>query len=256
MKIPDEAAATDPRRRVRRGLHPGPPARRAEALTAADPLRAPRRPAGRAGPAGVHARLVERAALGLLRAARLPGRLRALALASPRTCTRASTPSATARAADEDPRAGRVGPRVQGGGRGAGPARAPAGGGAGERARGGADGARSGCWRRCSRRSSARAIWPSASSARPRRWWRRSSQQVEEALEHPEDSKSALQELLARRGDTVDYTVTDEAGPPHDRTFEVAATVNGDVVGRGAGRSKKDAEQAAARAALQRAGRS
>jgi ribonuclease III len=75
-------------------------------------------------------------------------------------------------------------------------------------------------------------------------------EQVEEAREHPEDNKSALQELLARRGDTVDYTVTDEAGPPHDRTFEVAATVNGDVVGRGAGRSKKDAEQAAARAAL------
>ena len=74
--------------------------------------------------------------------------------------------------------------------------------------------------------------------------------QVEEALEHPEDSKSALQELLARRGETVDYTVTDEAGPPHDRTFEIAATVDGDVVGRGAGRSKKDAEQAAARAAL------
>jgi ribonuclease-3 len=75
-------------------------------------------------------------------------------------------------------------------------------------------------------------------------------EQVEEALEHPEDNKSALQELLARRGDTVDYTVTDEAGPPHNRTFEVAATVNGDVVGRGTGRSKKDAEQAAARAAL------
>ncbi len=76
-------------------------------------------------------------------------------------------------------------------------------------------------------------------------------EQVEEALEHPEDNKSALQELLARRGETVDYTVTDEVGPPHNRTFEVAATVNGDVVGRGAGRSKKDAEQAAARAALQ-----
>jgi ribonuclease-3 len=74
--------------------------------------------------------------------------------------------------------------------------------------------------------------------------------QVDDALEHPEDSKSALQELLARRGETVDYTVTDEAGPPHDRTFEVAATVNGDEIGRGAGRSKKDAEQAAARAAL------
>src|SRR3954449_3712638 len=75
-------------------------------------------------------------------------------------------------------------------------------------------------------------------------------EQVDEALEHPEDSKSALQELLARRGATVDYIVTDEAGPPHDRTFEVTASVNGAEVGRGAGRSKKDAEQAAARAAL------
>jgi ribonuclease-3 len=74
--------------------------------------------------------------------------------------------------------------------------------------------------------------------------------QVEEALEHPEDTKSALQELLARRGATVDYTVTDEVGPPHDRTFEVVATVSGGEVGRGSGRSKKDAEQAAARAAL------
>ena len=75
-------------------------------------------------------------------------------------------------------------------------------------------------------------------------------EQVEEALEHPEDSKSSLQELLARRGETVGYTVTEEAGPPHDRTFEVVATVDGDEVGRGSGRSKKDAEQAAARAAL------
>jgi ribonuclease III len=75
-------------------------------------------------------------------------------------------------------------------------------------------------------------------------------QQVEDALEHPEDRKSALQELLARRGATVEYVVTDEVGPPHDRTFEVTASVDGELVGRGSGRSKKDAEQAAARAAL------
>jgi ribonuclease-3 len=73
---------------------------------------------------------------------------------------------------------------------------------------------------------------------------------VDEALEHPEDAKSALQELLARRGESVEYTVTEEAGPPHDRVFEVVASVSGRVVGRGNGRSKKDAEQAAARAAL------
>jgi ribonuclease-3 len=79
-------------------------------------------------------------------------------------------------------------------------------------------------------------------------------EQVEDALEHPEDAKSALQEQLARRGEAVEYTVTDEAGPPHDRTFEVAASVDGHELGRGSGRSKKDAEQAAARAALTRLG--
>jgi ribonuclease-3 len=56
--------------------------------------------------------------------------------------------------------------------------------------------------------------------------------------------------VLARRGATVDYIVVDETGPPHDRTFSVAAQVNGDPVARGSGRSKKDAEQAAAEAAL------
>jgi ribonuclease-3 len=74
--------------------------------------------------------------------------------------------------------------------------------------------------------------------------------QVQEALEHPGDSKSALQELLARRGALVDYTVVSEVGPPHDRTFEVVAMVAGEEIGRGSGRSKKDAEQAAATLAL------
>jgi ribonuclease-3 len=75
--------------------------------------------------------------------------------------------------------------------------------------------------------------------------------QVQEALEHPGDSKSALQELLARRGALVEYTVVSEVGPPHDRTFEVVAMVEGDEIGRGSGRSKKDAEQAAATLALE-----
>jgi ribonuclease-3 len=75
--------------------------------------------------------------------------------------------------------------------------------------------------------------------------------QVQEAVEHPGDSKSALQELLARRGALVDYAVVSEVGPPHDRTFEVVAMVDGDEIGRGSGRSKKDAEQAAATLALE-----
>jgi ribonuclease-3 len=78
------------------------------------------------------------------------------------------------------------------------------------------------------------------------------SEQIELALSEPADYKSALQERLARRGSTVSYAVRDEAGPPHDRTFEVAAVINGEELGRGSGRSKKDAEQAAASAALDR----
>ncbi len=70
------------------------------------------------------------------------------------------------------------------------------------------------------------------------------------ALEYPIDFKSALQEQLAGRGQSVEYVVTSEAGPPHDRTFEVAASVNGELVGEGSGRTKKAAEQEAARAAL------
>ena len=74
--------------------------------------------------------------------------------------------------------------------------------------------------------------------------------EIEEALEHPVDFKSALQERLARRGALVTYDVIDEQGPPHDRTFEIKATIGGVEVGRGTGRSKKDAEQEAAQAAL------
>jgi ribonuclease III len=75
--------------------------------------------------------------------------------------------------------------------------------------------------------------------------------EIEEALVSPADFKSALQERLARRGVLVRYEVVAEDGPPHDRTFEVSATVEGAEVARGSGRSKKDAEQAAAAAALE-----
>ena len=75
--------------------------------------------------------------------------------------------------------------------------------------------------------------------------------EIEYALEHQVDFKSALQELLARRGSLVSYDVIDEQGPPHDRVFSVSATIEGAELGRGSGRSKKDAEQDAAQAALE-----
>jgi ribonuclease III len=74
--------------------------------------------------------------------------------------------------------------------------------------------------------------------------------EIELSLERPADFKSALQERLARRGEVVIYAVTAEEGPPHERRFEVAAMVDDAELARGAGRSKKDAEQAAAEAAL------
>src|SRR6266540_2913573 len=65
------------------------------------------------------------------------------------------------------------------------------------------------------------------------------------------DFKTQLQELaqsLMRA--TPRYRVVAEHGPDHSKTFEVETDVRGEVVGHGAGRSKKDAEQAAAKLAL------
>ena len=75
--------------------------------------------------------------------------------------------------------------------------------------------------------------------------------EIEQALVSPADYKSALQERLARRGTVVSYEIVAEEGPPHERTFEVEAMVEGESLARGSGRSKKDAEQAAAEAALE-----
>ncbi len=64
------------------------------------------------------------------------------------------------------------------------------------------------------------------------------------------DHKTELQEALAKTGRSVSYSVLDVEGPPHDRRFACAALVDGEELGRGTGRSKKDAEQAAAKLAL------
>ncbi len=74
--------------------------------------------------------------------------------------------------------------------------------------------------------------------------------QVELATGTLLDFKSALQEQLARQGRRVVYEVTEESGPPHDKTFRVQARVGDEVAGAGFGPSKKAAEQAAAAEAL------
>lgn len=75
--------------------------------------------------------------------------------------------------------------------------------------------------------------------------------EIEEALKRPDDFKSMLQETLARRHNAVAvYRVLSEEGPPHKRVFEIAVFSNGQELGRGLGRSKKEAEQVAAGEAI------
>ena len=73
---------------------------------------------------------------------------------------------------------------------------------------------------------------------------------IEYALTSHVDHKTELQEQLARTGRSVFYTTLKVEGPPHDRSFTAAAVIGDEVVGTGVGRSKKDAEQQAARMAL------
>jgi ribonuclease III len=74
--------------------------------------------------------------------------------------------------------------------------------------------------------------------------------EIEEALEHPVDYKSVLQERLARRAEVVAYRTISEEGPAHDRLFIAVAEVGGEELGRGEGKTKKGAEQEAALQAL------
>ena len=78
------------------------------------------------------------------------------------------------------------------------------------------------------------------------------AEEIEDALEHPVDYKSVLQERLARRAEVVAYRIDSEEGPAHDRRFVAVAEVAGQELGRGEGKTKKSAEQEAALQALDR----
>jgi len=70
------------------------------------------------------------------------------------------------------------------------------------------------------------------------------------------DYKTELQELVQRvKDNTLSYQLVAESGPDHNKIFEIEALVNGKPVGRGKGKSKKEAEQAAASDALNRIGK-
>jgi ribonuclease-3 len=77
---------------------------------------------------------------------------------------------------------------------------------------------------------------------------------IEYALTSHVDYKTELQEALARRGQSVSYAVLEVEGPPHDRRFSCAAVIDGEQLGIGAGESKKEAEQEAAKEALVKLG--
>lgn len=76
-------------------------------------------------------------------------------------------------------------------------------------------------------------------------------------LEHTEDEvfkdyKTALQEIIQRNPEeSVSYFLTGELGPDHDKIFEVEVRLNSNVIGKGKGKSKKRAEQMAAKQALE-----
>ncbi|NMA04481.1 MAG: ribonuclease III [Clostridiales bacterium] len=65
------------------------------------------------------------------------------------------------------------------------------------------------------------------------------------------DYKTDLQELLQSKfDDKISYKVINETGPDHDKTFEVEVILGNKVLGKGRGKSKKEAEQNAAKKAL------
>jgi ribonuclease-3 len=69
---------------------------------------------------------------------------------------------------------------------------------------------------------------------------------------HNTDHKTALQELVQQKKNQVlTYTLVGESGPDHDKQFFVEVTLNGQLIGKGSGSSKKRAEQDAARSAIE-----
>lgn len=67
------------------------------------------------------------------------------------------------------------------------------------------------------------------------------------------DYKTALQEFVQRKsGQVLAYNLVDQSGPDHDKVFTFSVSLNGEVVGTGSGKNKKEAEQAAAGDALRK----
>ncbi len=70
---------------------------------------------------------------------------------------------------------------------------------------------------------------------------------------HAADYKTELQELVQQKsGQVLTYAPTGESGPDHAKVFSASVSLNGEVIGEGSGRTKKEAEQVAACQALKK----
>lgn len=69
------------------------------------------------------------------------------------------------------------------------------------------------------------------------------------------DYKSALQEMVQTNKKSLEYILTEESGPAHDKKFEVEVKIDGMIYGVGIGKSKKEAEQNAALDAIKKSAR-
>ncbi len=78
---------------------------------------------------------------------------------------------------------------------------------------------------------------------------------IEKGCHFLSDYKSALQEMVQTDKESVSYTLVSEEGPAHDRTFTVNVMIDGIIYGTGVGKSKKEAEQYAARDAYNKRAR-
>lgn len=73
----------------------------------------------------------------------------------------------------------------------------------------------------------------------------------DEAIEMNTDYKTKLQEIIQKNPEErIEYVTVGETGPDHDKRFIVAVKLNSNIIGEGTGRSKKQAEQLAAKEAL------
>lgn len=78
--------------------------------------------------------------------------------------------------------------------------------------------------------------------------------EIEIATKHvgEKDYKTVLQEELQKNGDVkIEYKIIKEFGPDHDKTFEAEVALNGKILAKGKGKSKKEAEMKAAKKALE-----